>query len=610
MLSGLQSESPCSIMKRPASMKRKPSASGVVARASASQASSSGERRRYPYKPKKAKANPAAQQQARQRKPGSWWEDGGTRLRAFLHRCLEEGGGATSDALREYVIAKGIVTIGTMCSGTDAPMLASTAIQEVFQDVFAGSTWQAQQLWASDNSEPVHILLDKVMSPPLIFDDCTTLKRGLAWDILSGSYREVPPPMLLVAGFPCQDVTRLAQTSKDPSKRQDVLDGKRRTGSVFQEGIVDFITSRCGQRLEATILENVVGMCDVGKGTRSVLDWVCTELEKVGQYVFVFQICPSDFHFAARRPRLYLVVLPQESLSPMTAQQADEFLQTAMDKCVAAGAKEPVSAQDAILEENHVVVQQYKMELERKDRRQEQQPKSTAKAKRAKAKAKAAHVKTLLTTKGKKKEWAETGHIEYYVRHGIDGWWEKSTPSEATLRSHPSLRALLPRELDILRVAYKFKVELGPEAVQRFIQVQGSIGRTQKNTQQMMTISRNMRCFDTSRLRLLLGVEGLHFQGMHFGERHKKLTPTDATASSNCGFSNHCLMGLAGNGMHVWCVGAALLCTIRLLAEAQHRRRVAATAEQASSFKRWRASSFQRCASDWLDIVWPDSDDV
>ena len=74
---------------------------------------------------------------------------------------------------------------------------------------------------------------------------------------------------------------------------------------------------------------------------------------------------------------------------------------------------------------------------------------------------------------------------------------------------------------------------------------------------------------------------------MHFGEQHKNLSG-DTSA-----FSDKFLMGLAGNGMHVWSVAATLLCTIRLLAEVQHRR---ATAPPEPKFR--------RCATNWLDSVW------
>ena len=63
--------------------------------------------------------------------------------------------------------------------------------------------------------------------------------------------------------------------------------------------------------------------------------------------------------------------------------------------------------------------------------------------------------------------------------------------------------------------------------------------------------------FDTHRVSLVLGVETLHLQGIHYSHGHSRLSK----------YSDVCLTHLAGNAFHAWCCGGTLLATLFLLAE-------------------------------------------
>ena len=119
-------------------------------------------------------------------------------------------------------------------------------------------------------------------------------------------------------------------------------------------------------------------------------------------------------------------------------------------------------------------------------------------------------------------------------------------PSVEEQNLWPTLKAITAREFEILKMEYNITY---PEKVERVIQVGPSIGRTSMRVGSCNTISRSMRASDSQRCRLVLGVEALQMQGIHYGRMH-------GTASLE---DNARLMSLAGNAFNVWCCAASWL---------------------------------------------------
>jgi hypothetical protein len=101
--------------------------------------------------------------------------------------------------------------IGSQCSGTDSPILVVEALQRSVAQL--GVHWTPAHAYSAEKSLKKqrflrHMFGDRI----LMFPDCTQLSQPEAVDI-DGVRRLVPPIELLVAGFPCQDVSALVNDS-------------------------------------------------------------------------------------------------------------------------------------------------------------------------------------------------------------------------------------------------------------------------------------------------------------------------------------------------------------------------------------------------------------
>ena len=143
--------------------------------------------------------------------------------------------------------------------------------------------------------------------------------------------------------------------------------------------------------------------------------------------------------------------------------------------------------------------------------------------------------------------WPES-HARFYEAKGNGHAWVSSSSirSVALQERFPTLRAAHTREFEILK--YDFEVHY-PAPESRLIQIQASADRSQTvGEDTCYTIARGMRCYDTARLRLVLGIKAMQMQGLHYGPQHSKLF----------NFVESRLMRLAGNAFVVLGRGFAL----------------------------------------------------
>lgn len=445
--------------------------------------------------------------------------------------------------------------IGTMCSGTDSPLLVLQAISAALR-THSACGWAPAHSFSAEKDAKQREFLNQMFEGSLtrLFDDCTNFSEGACMCSLLGEVTPAPATGLLYAGFPCQDVSQANPSSK--RRRADVCSGKLRTGIVFKYGVCNYIRQHSPYPLQAAILENVVGLArgfgddhddsDITSPTSPTpLDWVAQEISDLGQFFFVFQSDPRDFGFAVSRPRLWMIAIPASLFDGvMTRDEAQSLLQDYIDSSCSAGWAQPVCFEFVSLREDSLLLSRLRDECA-------QLPLVTCDALTHHRRGRAQRT-TCMDLQMK--------HCE---KHGVWDMRSSGIPGPDVQQMWPTLRQLSPTEFDLLRV--KAKVSEFPEKSLRVVNVNDSIHRASCRSagSGCMTVTTSARCYLTSRCRIMTGVEALTTQGIHYNDFQDRLQL----------FSDRMLLDLAGNAFHCWCCTAATLATLRLLCEVQHRRR-------------------------------------
>jgi len=101
-------------------------------------------------------------------------------LTAFLIRCICALPPLQKRHLRDFMLANPHILVGTMCSGTDVPILAVISLQLALDMVF-GLQWSFEHSFSFELSKPKRNFINKfVPDVDHLFGDCTNLRRT-AW---------------------------------------------------------------------------------------------------------------------------------------------------------------------------------------------------------------------------------------------------------------------------------------------------------------------------------------------------------------------------------------------------------------------------------------------
>ena len=147
-----------------------------------------------------------------------------------------------------------------------------------------------------------------------LFSDAAQLQCTSALEEISGSEVLVPPCDLLIAGFPCTDVSGLNPGSLSESTRRTIRDASKRTGSVFSN-LVEYLRKHQPKLL---VLENVTKLAAVSPVCPVSPLGDCLEmLEEAGYFVKVFWLDAYFFGFPVHRSRLYFAGMRKEYLEEL-----------------------------------------------------------------------------------------------------------------------------------------------------------------------------------------------------------------------------------------------------------------------------------------------------
>ena len=136
------------------------------------------------------------------------------------------------------------VSMATMCSGTHAPVLAGSALMKAIQEkVDTGDRLlRLDHKWSAEKDLKKRRFIDEMCpSVPAIFEDVQDLANfGYAKDYKSKKAVRIVGGDLLVAGFPCTDVSKLSPNAKTNQSVIESCSGA--TGGVFS-AICEFLGS-------------------------------------------------------------------------------------------------------------------------------------------------------------------------------------------------------------------------------------------------------------------------------------------------------------------------------------------------------------------------------
>jgi hypothetical protein len=357
-----------------------------------------------------------------------------------------------------------------------------------------------------------------------LFGDCTSLHQ-VAYDYIARDQVVVDDVMMFWMGFPCKDVSSLCPSRA--THRAAFADGDMsqapKTGGVFKNGVLAYLRQH-GSSMRVLILENVMGLAQCS-GDVSPLDVCIAELRGLGLHCIVFKLQPNDFGFPQSRPRIWIIGIPVAVTNGMTPYALQELAMSVVVSC--SGCAPTNLTMDCILlPDSHPSILQLQNDCK-------QLPFVTLENRWAK----------------KPRLWPEA-HLQHCKSVG-KAWWSNSVPSRELQELFPTLRALVPREFDLL--ASKFNITF-PERPRRIINVNPSISLAREDPG---TVTPSMRSYLSDQCRLATGLEAMCLQGLHFGDRMTSLSDMP-----NC-----LLLDLAGNSFHAWVAATVLLVTQCLLGE-------------------------------------------
>ena len=237
------------------------------------------------------------------------------------------------------------ISMVTLCSGTDSPVLALTALCEALHEE-RGVRPRCDHLWSCENNVAKQDFI-KAAFPSLkcLFEDATALTFPRAKCAIRGGTAPVVVGNLLVAGFPCTDVSALNPRASTQEHKNIIASGTRSTGSVFA-AIQRILKDRSG--VKAAILENVLGLASQ-PAHASNLKVVLDQLADAGMVSVAFHLDPAYFGTPQRRGRVWIISLRESWLKEASPRRTPTEFVDKLKELVQSFVGHPVTPLDEFL---------------------------------------------------------------------------------------------------------------------------------------------------------------------------------------------------------------------------------------------------------------------
>lgn len=203
---------------------------------------------------------------------------------------------------------KNELRIGTVCSGTDAPIIALEQALQVLNnhnESTKGGRIKMKHVFSCENVKFKRNFIEQTTNPQLVYTDVTELAsgKGMCHD---GNTRDVPKDFnVLVAGTECVDFSSLSTSPKG-------LKGGGRSDITF------WATHKLAKKYKPAIvvLENVA---------KCPAEEMMKAYEDLGYVAVHTKVCSSDYLLPQSRSRAYFVFLHKDGVNFPSKYSADEW---------------------------------------------------------------------------------------------------------------------------------------------------------------------------------------------------------------------------------------------------------------------------------------------
>jgi site-specific DNA-cytosine methylase len=198
-------------------------------------------------------------------------------------------------AQRLPALAGSRLRVGTMCSGTDSPILAMNAIAKALEGRQGG--FEVQHCFSCEIDKDKQLFLRKNFAFDALFNDVCELGDETAHDELSGQRVAVPTGLdIIIAGFSCKDLSGMNRFRKN-------LEEMGTSGTTLQ-GCLDYILRH---RPRIAIFENVknIALLDSATGLRPV-DLVMEALKRLGYRAGWKFLNTRNYYLPQSRARVWM----------------------------------------------------------------------------------------------------------------------------------------------------------------------------------------------------------------------------------------------------------------------------------------------------------------
>ena len=431
-------------------------------------------------------------------------------------------------------------SVGSMCSGSDAPILVAVALTKAMQNVL-GVNVKVMHQFSVEKSRPKQKFLKRMFEGSMIhlYEDVVEVGNKTHVQCLlekeEGRRQRhqqlslVPAVQALFAGFPCQDVSSY---NLRQDKGTTIRDSTARTGSTFR-GLLKFLKRNgASHGFQSVLLENVMGLMTTPKDAAgntidpqtdgayfSNLDHCVHLLDKEIGWTFCARLTPTMFGVPIQRERIYILGIPRELFvgSGVSFAFARKVAREVLDAALVSSVRD---LEDFMLPETHPDILSMKDRASNLTKCRLGQPRSS------------------------KAGWPEV-HAQLLEQKGIP-WWLSPIPEDRVLRDYPCLKLLNFRQLEILRLhSIPF-----PDTQGRTIDVSQGMSRCRvKSKTKAAIVTPASSIYLASRCRTACGREDLAFQCIHYGERQERLAE----------FEDGLIRDLAGNAWETTCAGVMML---------------------------------------------------
>ncbi|CAE7534394.1 ngoBIM [Symbiodinium pilosum] len=216
-----------------------------------------------------------------------------------------------ADSLPEALLQKKVLRIGTMCSGTDAPMLVARALERALRPL--GSKLGFQHAFSVEyDARKQEFLQANFPECPLLFKDCVQMGRKRAWDVLSRKPQPIPNDLdILIAGFSCKDLSLMNSYRK-------ALQEMGQSGSTLR-GVLDYAERH---RPRLILLENVWAITKSNSIGFKQVDLVMEGLKERG-YAAGYRLLNScDYFIPQIRHRIWMWAIRLSEKPPKGLEEA------------------------------------------------------------------------------------------------------------------------------------------------------------------------------------------------------------------------------------------------------------------------------------------------